>query len=75
MKISRKKFISDSFVLSAGSFLLQSFSSDDETVMTVNGPLSSQKMGFTLTHEHIMADFCRPCLPFREEQYTETYFR
>src|SRR5882757_1855751 len=57
MKISRKKFISDSFILSAGSLLLPGFSSDDETVMTVNGPLPSQKMGFTLTHEHIMADF------------------
>jgi len=57
MKISRKKFISDSFILGTGSLLLPGFSSDNETVMTVNGLLSSQKMGFTLTHEHIMADF------------------
>jgi len=26
-------------------------------VMTVNGPINPQQMGFTLTHEHVMADF------------------
>jgi len=25
--------------------------------MTVNGPINPQQMGFTLTHEHVMADF------------------
>lgn len=28
-----------------------------EIVMTVNGPLDAGKLGFTLTHEHVMADF------------------
>ena len=32
-------------------------SSDTGTVMTVKGPMETTKMGFTLTHEHIMADF------------------
>jgi phosphotriesterase-related protein len=58
-KISRKKFITDSFTLGAGTFLLSGFISNTagEKVMTVNGWLEAQQMGFTLTHEHIMADF------------------
>lgn len=58
MKISRKKFIADSFLVSAGTLLLPGFrSTEEEIIMTVNGPVEAQKMGFTLTHEHIMADF------------------
>ncbi len=58
MKISRKKFITDSFFVSAGTLLLPGFQTKEkETVMTVNGPMEAQKMGFTLTHEHIMVDF------------------
>ena len=58
MKISRKKFIADSFLVSAGTLLLPGFRPrEKEMVMTVNGLIEAQKMGFTLTHEHIMADF------------------
>lgn len=38
-------------------FFLQCTSKNDEIVMTVNGPLSSKKMGTTLVHEHILVDF------------------
>jgi Predicted metal-dependent hydrolase with the TIM-barrel fold len=37
-------------------------------VMTVNGPVSAQKMGFTLTHEHVMADF------IGAEQYSKSRY-
>ncbi|HTE00065.1 MAG TPA: hypothetical protein VK668_12305 [Mucilaginibacter sp.] len=56
-KISRKKFIADGLCVSAGCLLLPGFIQKKEMVMTVNGPIESQNMGFTLTHEHIMADF------------------
>lgn len=57
-KISRKKFIADSFLTGAGMLLLPGFRKQEkERVMTVNGLIDAQKMGFTLTHEHIMADF------------------
>ena len=57
-KISRKKFIADSFVTGAGVLLLPRFIAEEkETVMTVNGAIDAQQMGFTLTHEHVMADF------------------
>lgn len=58
MKISRKKFIADSLMISAGALVLPGFRpKEKELVMTVNGPMEAQKMGFTLTHEHVMADF------------------
>src|SRR6185369_1287902 len=57
-KISRKKFIADSFVTGAGVLLLPRFIAEEkEIVMTVNGAIDAQQMGFTLTHEHVMADF------------------
>src|SRR5215510_4760694 len=57
-KISRKKFIGDSFRATAGVFILpRVIGEEKEMVMTVNGPIDAQKMGFTLTHEHVMADF------------------
>ena len=57
-KISRKKFIADSFVTGAGVLLLPRFIAEEkEIVMTVNGAIHAQQMGFTLTHEHVMADF------------------
>jgi len=30
---------------------------EDKTIITVTGPVSTEKMGFTLPHEHIMVDF------------------
>lgn len=57
-KISRKKFIANSFLAGASTLLLQGFRvKEKEIVMTVNGPLEAENMGFTLTHEHVMADF------------------
>jgi len=57
-RISRKKFITDSFLAGAGAFMLPRLISEEkEKIMTVNGPIDPQKMGFTLTHEHVMADF------------------
>lgn len=58
LKILRKKFITDTFLAGAGTLLLPGFMpKEKERVMTVNGSMEAQKMGFTLTHEHIMADF------------------
>ena len=57
-RISRKKFITDSLLAGAGAFMLPRFITEEkEMIMTVNGLIDSQKMGFTLTHEHVMADF------------------
>ena len=57
-RISRKKFITDSFLVGAGAFMLPRFITEEkEMIMAVNGPIDPQKMGFTLTHEHVMADF------------------
>src|SRR5215475_2232703 len=57
-KISRKKFITDSFLASAGALVFPRFIAEEkEIVMTVNGAINAQRMGFTLTHEHVMADF------------------
>ena len=35
----------------------QLVSSTDRTIMTVRGPVSASQMGFTLSHEHILANF------------------
>lgn len=59
-KVSRRKFIADSLLVSAGAITLPGFISkatEGEKVMTVNGLIEPQRMGFTLIHEHIMADF------------------
>jgi predicted metal-dependent phosphotriesterase family hydrolase len=56
--LSRKEFIANSLLLGAGALLLPSWRTPDKPiVMTVNGPLTTDRMGFTLTHEHVMADF------------------
>ena len=68
-KISRKKFISDSFLAGTGALMLPRFIAEQkEMVMTVNGPIDMQKMGFTLTHEHVMADF------IGAEQYSKSRY-
>jgi len=38
-------------------FLTQCTTNEKSIIMTVNGPISSEKMGITLTHEHILVDF------------------
>jgi phosphotriesterase-related protein len=56
--LSRKEFIANSLMLGAGALLFPAWLSPDKpVVMTVNGPLETDRMGFTLTHEHVMADF------------------
>jgi predicted metal-dependent phosphotriesterase family hydrolase len=68
-KISRKKFIEDGFLATAGFFMLPRFlEKEKEIVMTVKGPIDAQKMGFTLTHEHVMADF------IGAEQYSKSRY-
>jgi len=68
-KISRKKFITDSLLAGAGVFMLpRVIAKGKETVMTVNGSIDAEKMGFTLTHEHVMADF------IGAEQFTKSRY-
>ncbi len=58
MIVSRRKFIGQSSCLIAGYFVFaKSPLRNDNEVMTVNGWLAGDKMGFTLTHEHILVDF------------------
>ncbi len=56
--VSRRKFIGQSACVAAGYMVLTKtplYSGDE--VMTVNGWIAPGKMGFTLTHEHILVDF------------------
>ena len=56
--LTRKEFITNSLILGAGALLLPAcLPLDKPVVMTVNGPVEADRMGFTLTHEHVMADF------------------
>ena len=59
MKTSRRKFIFSGVLISAGTILLPGFLSSKASgnIMTVNGLIPSEKMGFTLAHEHVMVDF------------------
>jgi predicted metal-dependent phosphotriesterase family hydrolase len=58
MKTSRRKFIFSGVLMSAGTILLPGFlSKASGKIMTVNGLIPSEKMGFTLVHEHVMVDF------------------
>lgn len=57
-KISRKQFIRTGFLAGASVWVWPEFRRfDTGTIMTVKGPVETNRMGFTLTHEHIMADF------------------
>ncbi len=60
--MNRKEFIQTSFALGAAGFFpswlrAQNPANSKETIMTVLGPIPASQMGFTLSHEHIMADF------------------
>lgn len=59
--MNRKKFIHSGLLLSAPLFLpvknLAGIISPKSFLMTVNGPISLDKVGFTLSHEHVMVDF------------------
>ncbi|WP_343703482.1 hypothetical protein [Chitinophaga sp.] len=55
---TRRTFLQQSGALLAGGLLLPGARPAPEaTVMTVSGPLGAGKLGFTLTHEHVMVDF------------------
>ena len=58
MMISRRKFIGQSACIAAGSFAFAKSSiSGQNEIMTVNGTLPANQMGFSLSHEHVMVDF------------------
>ncbi|MEJ0106466.1 MAG: phosphotriesterase [Bacteroidota bacterium] len=58
MPVNRRKFISQSACMTAGYFVFTKLNTQaDNKVMTVNGWLAVDKMGFTLTHEHVLVDF------------------
>src|SRR5688572_10825436 len=57
--ISRRNFIQKTILSGAGAMMIPYFAraGKEEIVMTVTGPVSPNAMGFTLTHEHVLADF------------------
>ena len=57
--INRRGFIKKTAILGVGLPLLSANppEANKQVVMTVNGPIRPGDMGFTLTHEHILADF------------------
>ena len=63
--INRRDFIKNATILGIGIPVLPGSlfkihklpTTDSQIVMTVNGPIDPGKMEFTLTHEHILADF------------------
>ena len=58
MPESRRKFISQSTCLAAGYFVFTKLNTlANNKIMTVNGWMNVDKMGFSLTHEHVLVDF------------------
>jgi predicted metal-dependent phosphotriesterase family hydrolase len=58
MPVNRRKFIGQSACITAGYFIfIKSHVPTDNKIMTVNGWIDADKMGFSLTHEHILVDF------------------
>jgi predicted metal-dependent phosphotriesterase family hydrolase len=58
MPESRRKFISQSACLAAGYFVFTKLNAQaGGKIMTVNGWMDADKMGFALTHEHVLVDF------------------
>jgi predicted metal-dependent phosphotriesterase family hydrolase len=57
--INRRNFIKNTTILGVGLPILSNNlpEADKQLVMTVNGPIHPRDMQFTLTHEHILADF------------------
>jgi predicted metal-dependent phosphotriesterase family hydrolase len=56
--ITRRHFIQKGILTATSAFILPYLpKSDNEIVMTINGPLPADQMNFTLTHEHVLADF------------------
>lgn len=60
MAITRRNFIQKSILAGAGAYMLphtlQATVAED-IVMTIKGPIHPRDMQFTLTHEHVLADF------------------
>jgi len=54
--MKRRKFIYQSSLIAAGGYSGLSMRSGYK-LMTVNGPVDSEKIGVTLSHEHILVDF------------------
>ncbi|MFC0776267.1 phosphotriesterase family protein [Terrimonas alba] len=58
MIISRRKFIAQTTGLAAGSlFFANDLLQDKKRLMTVNGWITREQPGFSLTHEHVLVDF------------------
>jgi predicted metal-dependent phosphotriesterase family hydrolase len=58
MNINRRRFIGQSASMIAGySLLTRSSLPANKDIMTVKGWMAADKMGFALTHEHILVDF------------------
>ena len=58
MTLSRRKFISQSACIAAGSIAYaKTYSFDQNEIMTVSGRIPADKIGFSLSHEHVMVDF------------------
>lgn len=59
--MNRTTFIHAAIALSLppllGARKMSGWLSQDDYIMTVNGPIPPQKAGFTLSHEHILVDF------------------
>ncbi|MEJ7646419.1 MAG: phosphotriesterase [Chryseolinea sp.] len=56
----RREFIKKGTIALAGLTMLPYVTADSkekEKVMTISGPMDADAMGFTLTHEHVLADF------------------
>jgi predicted metal-dependent phosphotriesterase family hydrolase len=58
-KLNRRQFLRQNAIAAAGVWLIPEVSVDkhEHGVMTVLGPIDTNAMGFTLTHEHILVDF------------------
>ena len=58
MLISRRKFIGQSAGIVAGQLIFSKLHLyNDAKIMSVNGWMEADEIGFTLTHEHILVDF------------------
>lgn len=56
--LSRRSFLQSITLLGAAtSALAANKSAQQQTIMTVTGPISADKLGTTLIHEHILVDF------------------
>lgn len=58
MKVNRRNFISQTAGMIAGYSLLTKLGlPGSKDIMTVNGWIAADEMGFALTHEHVLVDF------------------